>query len=219
MALTPSPGKELDSMRRSPILPLLLLAMIGVLSGCAEPPEAEAQRAQEAVQTVRDAEAATYAPEALRGVETALVEAQQEIQTQNERFAIMRDYEEAEKMLATVQQTAADAREEATAKKEEARLEAETRYETASQSAAAAAAALEEAPRGKGTRADIAALTADLEAIQGELVELVSQIEAEEYFAAQDKADALIASAEAISEEIQIAVETQERILSKRRNR
>jgi len=206
-------------MRKSTVLPLLLLAMTGLLAGCAEPPDAEAQLTQEAVQTVRDAEAETYAPEALRGVETALAGAQQEVQTQNERFAIMRDYEEAEKMLTSVQEMATKAREEAVAKKEEARLEAEAGYVAATEAATAATAALEEAPRGKGTRADIAALNADLEVIQGELVELASQIEAEEYFAAQDKADTLIASAEAISEEIQIAVETQARILSKRQNR
>jgi hypothetical protein len=206
-------------MRKSTVLPPLLLAMTVLLAGCAEPPEAEAQRTLEAVQTVRDAEAETYAPEALRGVETALAEAQQEIQTQNERFAIMRDYEEAEKKLASTQEMATKAREEAVAKKEEARLEAEAGLEAATQAADAATLALEEAPRGKGTRADIAALSADLEVIRGEILEVASQIEAEEYFAAQDKADTLIASSEAISEEIRIAVETQERILSKRRNR
>jgi hypothetical protein len=219
VALTLFPGKEPDFMHKSTVRPLLLLAMAGLLAGCAEPPDAEAQRAQEAVQTVRDAEAETYAPEALRAVETALADAQQEIQTQNERFAIMRDYEEAEKKLASVGEQATAAREEAIAKKEEARLEAEAGYEAAIQAAEAAAAALDEAPRGKGTRADIAALSADLEAIQGEIAELAGQIEAEEYFAAQDKADALIASSEAISEEIRIAVETQKRILSERRNR
>ena len=39
-------------MRKSTVLPLLLLAMSGLLAGCAEPPDAETQLTQEAVQTV-----------------------------------------------------------------------------------------------------------------------------------------------------------------------
>jgi hypothetical protein len=206
-------------MRDSLTHGVILLATLGLLAGCADPPEEASQRAAEAVQAARDAEAETYAVPELREAESSLAAAEQATQAQNERFAILRDYEEAEKMLAETQVKAQDARQRAIEGKEEARLVAEGRLGRLHEALGAAQTALDSAPRGKGTRADIAALTADLDGIRAELPDLEAQIESEEYFAARDKADSMIELAESISEEIQVAVETQARILEKRRGR
>ncbi len=80
----------MDRTKRPLALPLVLAALLAGLAACAEPPAAEEQSADQALQAARDAEAETYAPESLRAADTALQEARTEIQTQNERFAIMR---------------------------------------------------------------------------------------------------------------------------------
>ena len=76
-----------------------------------------------------------------------------------------------------------------------------------------------EAPRGKGTKADISALTADLDGVRSQVPALEAQIDEEDYFAARDKAASMTESAQAIAEEIKAAVEIEARILAKRRNR
>ena len=196
----------------------LFAALVGILLvGCAEPPVKEAELSEQALQAARDADAATYASEALLAAEAALRQAQQEVQTQNERFALLRDYEDAIKGLDDGAQKADAAREKADVEKEANRLQAEALLQQAGQAIADAEGSLEKAPRGKGTKADIAALTADLDAIRNELPELETQITTEEYFGAQDKANSVIAAAQSISQEIEAAVEMQAKILAKRR--
>jgi hypothetical protein len=196
-----------------------LAAVLVLTAACAEPPDETTQKAEADLQLVRDAEAETYAPQELRDARVALEDAQGEIQVQNERFAIMRDYEEAEKMLAGAMEKSRIARETAVEKKEEARLEAQRLLQVTVDALAAADASLGDAPRGKGTRADIAALTADLEGVRAELPALAEQIDEEDYFGAHDKAASMTKTAEAITAEIQAAVEMQAKILAERRNR
>jgi hypothetical protein len=131
----------------------------------------------------------------------------------------MRDYEEAEKKLAVAMEKSALTREAAVTRKEEARLAAEAAKSTAQKALEAADVAVADAPRGKGTRADIAALTGDIEGVRNEFPALELLIEEEDYFSARDKAQSMAETAEAISAEIQAAVEMQAKILAKRRNR
>jgi hypothetical protein len=203
---------------RSPVL-AALVAVLALTVACAEPPDETNQVAEVELQTVRDAEAETYAPQELRDARLALEEAQQEIQVQNERFAIMRDYEEAEKMLAGAMEKSRIGRELAIEKKEEARMEAQRGLQLTLDAMVAADASLGDAPRGKGTRADIAALTADLEGVRAEVPALEAQIAEEDYFGAHDKAASMTETARAITAEIQAAVEMQAKILAERRNR
>ncbi|MCZ6651044.1 MAG: DUF4398 domain-containing protein [Acidobacteria bacterium] len=204
--------------KRIPVL-AALAAILVLTAACAEPPEETVLQAEQDLQGARDAEAATYAAEELRDARLALEEAQQEIQAQNERFAIMRDYEEAEKKLAGSMDKARLARETAVERKEEARQAAVESLEFARQAIEEANTALAEAPRGKGTKADISALTADLDGVRSQVPALEAQIDEEDYFAARDKAASMTESAQAIAEEIKAAVEIEARILAKRRNR
>lgn len=196
-----------------------LAAVLVLTAACAEPPAETVLKAEQELQSARDADAATYAAEELRDAVLALEESQQEIQTQNARFAIMRDYEEAEKMLTGSMEKARLTRDEAVERKEEARVAAVASREQVMHAIEGATTALADAPRGKGTKADILALTGDLDGVRAEVPALEMQIDEEEYFAARDKAMSMSESADAIAEEIKIAVEIEAKILAKRRNR
>jgi len=203
---------------RFPALAALLAALM-LTAACAKPPEETIQKAEQDVQAAREAEAETYAPEEFFVARQSMQAVHDETLVQSERFAIMRDYEEAEKLLATAMEKSRIARETAIANKEEARAEAERLLQATLDALVVADAALAEAPRGKGTRADIAALTADLEGVREEIPALETQIAEEDYFSAQDKATSMTETAEAIAAEIQAAVEMQAKILAARRNR
>ena len=201
-------------------LVLSLVAGLGLVSaGCAKPPEEDLARAKEALQAARDAEAAIYAPDPLRDVALALQAAQVEIVTQEERFAILRNYDDAIEHLKTAMERAEATRQEALETKEAARVEAEARLENARAAVARAGSALEDAPRAKGTKADILALTSDLEGIKGQVAQLEGQIAAEEYFDAHDKADSIVVAADAIGQEIQAAIDMQTKLMDQRRQR
>jgi hypothetical protein len=204
--------------KRIPALAALVVVLV-LTAACAEPPEERVLQAEQELQAARDAEAATYAAAELRDAGLALEEAQQEIQAQNERFAIMRDYEEAENKLAASMEKARLTRETAVERKEEARLAAVESLALAGQAVEEATTALGNAPRGKGTKADILALTADLDGVRSQFPALEAQIDQEDYFAARDKAASITESAQAIAGEIKAAVEMEARILAKRRNR
>jgi hypothetical protein len=194
------------------VLPLLLLA-----GGCAKPPEQETVRAESALEGARGAEAEKYAAQEFRGAEAALREAKQEIEAQNERFALMRDYEEGTKKLAAAEEKANAAKTAAVANKASAKQEAEDRVRQAREAVTAAETALASAPRGKGTKADIEALTADLDEVKAQLGELDTKLASEDYFGARDRADSLITAANSVSTEIQAAIEAQERIMASKR--
>ena len=160
-------------MQRWRTLIVTLVAVLGLLaSGCAKPPIEETARAEQALQAARDAEAALYARASLRDVAVTLRAAQLEVVTQNERFAIMRKYDEAIKLLESTAEKGEATRTEAIEAKEAARTEAEARLEKARFAVADADTALVDAPRGKGTKADLLALVADLDGIRGEVTAL-----------------------------------------------
>ena len=207
-------------MRRRPPLHMLLPAglMLAVV-GCAEPPMEELGRAEKAVQATREAEARTYARDSLRKAESTLQGAQTEIQTQNERYAILRDYDDAVEQLTTAIREAEAARQEAVEAKEAARLEAEMRLEEARSAVVEAETALAEAPRAKGTKADILALTFDLDGIKVQVIELEAQVAEEEYFDAHDKADSIVVAANEVTAEILAAIEMQAQLMEQRRKR
>lgn len=205
-------------MQRWRPLILTLVVVLGTLaSGCANPPDEEMARAEQGLQAARDAEASTYAHASLRDVALSLRAAQLEVVTQSERFAIMRKYDEAIKLLKTTLEKAEATRTEAIDAKEAARMEAEARLGNARQAVSNADTVLVDAPRAKGTKADILALTADLDGIRGEVNALEAQIEAEEYFDAHDKAASIVVAAEAITAEIQAAIDMQARLMDQRR--
>ncbi|MFQ5720172.1 MAG: hypothetical protein ACE5IK_11555 [Acidobacteriota bacterium] len=199
---------------------LIMGVGLGLLAGgCAKPPEDDLARAEEALQAVRDAEGATYAKASLRDVAVALRAAQLEVETQKERFAILRNYDDAKQKLKITMEKAAAARTEAVEAKEAARVEAEDRLEKARAALAAAESSLEEAPRGKGTKADIAALESDVEGIKTQIAALEGQIAAEEYLDAQDKAGSIITAANEVTAEIQAAIDMQAKLMEERRTR
>ncbi|MFQ5768154.1 MAG: hypothetical protein ACE5ID_09255 [Acidobacteriota bacterium] len=195
----------------------LTLFVLG-LSSCAKPPEKEISQAEKAVESAREAsEDSTYAATELRRAEASLAESQREIQTQKERFAIMRSFDHSLELLARVVSEAETARQTALEQKQAAREAAAERLEQAKEALEKARTDLEAAPRGKGTKPDLQALSADLAGIQSQLQEMEEQIEMEKFYQARDKGDSIIAAARDVSQEIQTAQEMRAKILAARR--
>jgi len=168
--------------------PLVISVLALTAGACAAPPTAAIDAAETALATARTADAAQYAPEDLQEAETAMAALRAELQTQEEKFGLLRSYDKASELAAETTRMSDAAEQQATAERE--RL----REETAEMLAAARAALeeskllLTEAPRGKGTEADLAALANDLTLVEAALQSAEQEFGGEHYIGARNHA-------------------------------
>ncbi len=169
------------------VIVLLILAV-----GCSKPPEAEMKDAQMSLDDARNsANADVWAPNEFQSARSSLDSANAEVKAQDERFALMRNYDKAKEMYAQAKTDAEKAKRAAATNKEAAKVEAEQKLQEATAAIESARDALTKAPRTKGTRADIALFTTDLDGLDQSLEEVRRLIANEDYRGATSKATAV----------------------------
>jgi len=184
---------------------LSVLVMAALLVGCAKPPTAEMDAAKESLESAVGAGAGTYAKDGLKNVNDAWASAQDEVKKQEGK--LFKNYDNAKAIIAKVTTDAAALTVETEQKKDEAKIEAEAASADAAAAVAQAEALLGQAPTGKGTKADIEMMMADLDGIKGSAAEIDTLIASEEYLVATDKAKAISAKAADISAQVQAAID------------
>jgi len=102
-----------------------LLMTCLILTACAEQPVPQLDAAIHALEDARMSGAEDYAIEIFTEAETAYLQAKKELDQQRDRFQLFRDYQPATTMLTKVLTSAAQAKIEAIANKEEAKANAE----------------------------------------------------------------------------------------------
>jgi len=182
-----------------------VMLMATLLVGCAKPPTMEMDAAKVAMDGAVSAGAGTYAKDGLKNINDAWAAMQDEVKKQEGK--LFKNYDNAKAMIAKISADAAALKTETEQKKEQAKMEANDASTAAAAAVAQAKALLAEAPTGKGTKADIEAMKADLAGIEGSLGEITTLITSEEYFAATDKAKAISAKAADISAQVQAAID------------
>ena len=83
---------------------------LALLAGCAQAPQPAIDSANSALEAARTAEAAEYAPEAWTLAQDSLNSAMNEVTAQNEKFALLRSYDQASQLLDKATQAASRAR-------------------------------------------------------------------------------------------------------------
>ena len=182
-----------------------VMLMATLLVGCAKPPTQEMDAAKVAMDSAVAAGAGKYAVEGLKSLNDAWTAAQDEVKKQEGK--LFKNYDNAKAMIAKITADAAALKTEAEQKKEAAKQAANADAAAATAAVATAKALLAEAPTGKGTKAEIEALKADLAGIEGSAAEVTTLITSEEYYAASDKAKAISAKAAEISAQVQAAID------------
>ena len=178
---------------------------IFLLAGCGKQPTEEINAAKTSVDAVVAEGAQKFAPEDAKKLNDSMQAAQDEIKVQDGKT--FKSYAKAKELLAKVKADAEALKAGLAAKKEEAKKNAAAAQETAETSVAEAKALLAKAPKGKGSKADIEALKADLKGIEDSLAEVKSANDSEDYSAAIEKSNAIKDKAAAISDQIQKAME------------
>jgi hypothetical protein len=187
------------------LLVLVLAAMVAV--ACAEPPTADVEAADRSLDEARSAQAAEYAPQSLRAAEEQRSQLDAELKAQEERFAMMRDYDKAKELAASTKSSAERATSDAAAARERARQEAADMIAQVRTTIDELKTMLENAPKGKGTEADLAMLQTDLNGMEQSLSEMENAFGEERFLEVKAKAQAVQQSANMMREELQQAME------------
>ncbi len=157
---------------KSKLLAISILLGLGlVFAGCASAPTEEINATKAALEAVRTDDVRTYAPDSLQAAEDELNKALAEVQTQDNKFALSRDYKQASALLKSAKDLAEKAKSDAEANKAKTKADAEAVIASLPGMLDEAKKALAKAPKGKDTKADIEAMQNDLklaeEAING----------------------------------------------------
>lgn len=183
-----------------------VFAVVVLMIGCSEAPVTEFDAGKKALETAQQAEAELYAPAVYKEAMDSLNAASVEIQKQDGRFSMLRDYDQAKATITAAQQLAAKAASEAAVEKENMRLLDSTLIVEIDALMVEAKTALAKAPKGKGTRLDIKVMQTDLDAAATALTAATTDYQAGNYLVARDKLQAVKSQITRVKNDIGAAV-------------
>jgi hypothetical protein len=186
---------------------LLILGAGLIFAGCASAPTAEINATKSAISSAQTEDVQTYAPESLKAAEDQLNQALAEVQTQDGKFAMSRDYKKASELLKSAKDAAEKAVSDAQAAKAQCKSDAEALIAALPQTIADAKAALAKAPKGKDTKADLEAMQNDLKLAEESLNEATQAMGQEKFKEALTKATSAKEKASAVINQVQQALE------------
>ena len=178
---------------------------IFLLAGCGKQPTEEINAAKASVDAVVAEGAQKFAAEDAKKLNDSMQAAQDEIKVQDGKT--FKNYAKAKELLAKAKADAETLKAGLAAKKEEAKKNAAAAQEAAETSVKEAKGLLAKAPKGKGSKADLEALKADLKGIEDSLAEIKIANDSEDYSAAIEKSNAIKDKAAGISDQIKKAME------------
>jgi len=183
---------------------LLGLMAVALLAGCAKQPTQDIEAAKVAVDAVA-ADVDKFAPEEGKAIKDNLQVAMDEIKAQDSKT--FKNYDKAKEMLVKVKSDADALKAAIPQKKEAAKNNAIAAQDAAKAAAEETTKLLAKAPKGKGSKADIEAMKADLKGVEESLAEVQKLIESENYSEAVNKANAAKEKADGITEQVKQAQE------------
>lgn len=186
------------------VLPALLA--LALVFGCAKPPQADIDAAKAAIEAARNAGAGEYAASSLSAADDQVAQLEAELTAQQGKFALTRSYKKATEIAAAAKAAGEKAAADAAAGKEAARTEATALIEQAKVVLAEATTALEGAPKGKGTQADLEVMKADLASVATTIADAEASLSGERYLEAKSKAQAAISSAGNVKTAVEQAI-------------
>lgn len=191
-------------MKKQASLILMVLAVFLVAS-CSKPPEAEIQSAEAALQAARAAEAEDYASASYQKAMDALNAAKAAKEEQDAKFALFRKYGPVKDMYVSAKTLADEAKSEAEVEKERVANEVRELVTQAQAAIDSATVALEKAPRGKGSKAEIELIKASLDSVRESFVQAQADVNAGKFKIAKSKLESVIERANGIVTEIEAA--------------
>jgi citrate synthase len=181
----------------------IVIGLIAVffITGCSKQPLQEINAAKAAVDSITSDGAEKYLPDDTKKINDDLNKAMDEVKAQDEK--IFKNYNNAKKMLSTVETEAAAINAKLPAKKEEAKKAAITAIEDAKIAMDTATALFEKASHGKGPIADDETISTEIMNLENSFKDLQAQVDREDYLTIASKAAEIRGKASELSSRIQ----------------
>ncbi len=184
---------------------VLGLMVVFVFASCAKQPTQQIEAAKAAIDSVAQAQGNVYAVDELKKLNDDMMAANDEVTAQSKKF--FKKYGKAKEMLTKLVADADAVKALIPARIEEAKNAAVTAQTEAKAAVDEAKALLEKAPKGKGTKADLEAMKADLAGLDMSLGEVQTALDGQDYFGAKDKAVVVKDKAVAIADQVKAAID------------
>jgi hypothetical protein len=181
-------------------------------ASCAKAPEVELASAKTAVETVKASEAERYVPAEFKALQDSLNVAMLEIETQNAKFSLFRNYKKATASLLAVTSMSETVKQNAETRKEEVKNQAQQALAEATALVTEVKDLLASAPKGKEGKEALEAIQGDVVLVESFLAEVSTLINSGDYLTAVDKVKAASEKAAALKTELEEAIaKTQKR--------
>jgi hypothetical protein len=194
-------------MKKSLLMPIVILFCGLIFAACSSAPTEEINATKAAVAAAQTDDVRDYAPDGLKAAEDEMNKALAEVQTQDGKFTLTRNYKQSSEMLKSAKDLAEKAEAEAQVNKNKSKTDAETAVAELPNLIEEARSALAKAPKGKDTKADIEAMQNDLKLAEESHSEASQAISQEKYKDALAKAASAKEKASAIIEQVKQAQE------------
>jgi len=165
---------------------VLLVVALAFFAACEKAPQQEVDAAKAALETAKASEAEIYAAQDFNMAQDTLNMAVAEIEAQNAKFALTRNYDQAKKLLASATGKAASAQTNATENKAMVKAEVENLLATINTDIEATRAMMKKAPKGKEGKAALQMMTQELDAVVASVAEANNLYTAGKFMAAKD---------------------------------
>jgi len=186
---------------------VLTILLPALLVSCAKRPAEELQAADNAIAQARTAGVKEYAPDSLQAAEKAYSDMRTEAEAQDAKFALTRSYDRTVELASQVKTASDKAVADAARAKEQAKSDASAAIEQADSALAEAQTELASAPTGKGTKADIDAMKADLAGVESSIQDARAAFDREAYKEVMAKTQAAVQGAERVKGAVVMAKE------------
>jgi uncharacterized coiled-coil DUF342 family protein len=196
---------------------LAALSAAFLLTGCDKPPVQEMENAKQAVESARKAEAEKYAVPEFKTLNDSLKAAQAEVDRQNARFALLRNYDQSKKTLAWVDTQSDKVAETSRENKEKMRKQTEAMIEAASVAVDTARVMVARAPKGKESQEEIKMFETELAGMSTALQDVKASMAKENFPETQRNAKAVQTKADDLKNQVQAAIDRYQELKAKRK--
>ena len=191
---------------RSFLKTVCAMLVLAFLAGCAEAPKQAIDATNAAMEAAKAAEADRYAADLFNAAKDSLNAAMAEVENQNAKFALMRNYGRAQQLLDGALAAFNSAKDAAATNKEAVRVEADTLAKALAAGIESAKKLMTKAPRGKEGKAALEMIQNDINAVEASVAEISTSTANGDFLGARDKAQAGVAKINSIIEELNQAI-------------
>ncbi len=183
-----------------------LLFTLALMAGCAKVPQEVVDSAKAAVEAAKAAEADRYLPELFSAAQDSLNAAMAEVEAQNSKFALTRNYDRATALLNAALTAANSAKDGVAAKKDEVKAEAEGLMTSAQAAVEEVKKLFAKAPKGKEGKEVLEQMQTELAGAETAIADAGNAMTSGDFLGARDKVKAASEKVNGLMQELQDAI-------------